>query len=181
MDAVLILTGAPGTGKSSVLDSLATLLEVEGVEYGAIESEQLAWGSPLLPALQWAAQLEAVLAFQRHAGRSRFLVAATVETADELRLVANATRGERLLVVCLTAQPELVAARIAEREPDTWPGKAALIARARGLAEMIPTFDGVDLVVETDVRSAEETAARVYEEMQVRGLAASTREGSSSD
>jgi adenylate kinase len=42
----VVLTGAPGAGKSSVLDRLATLLEIEGVEFGALESEQLGWGSP---------------------------------------------------------------------------------------------------------------------------------------
>ena len=51
--AALILTGAPGTGKTSALEVLMTLLELEGAEYGAIESEQLALGSPLLPGEAW--------------------------------------------------------------------------------------------------------------------------------
>lgn len=47
MTLALILTGPPGAGKSSVLEALTTLLELDGVEYSALESEQLAWGSPL--------------------------------------------------------------------------------------------------------------------------------------
>jgi hypothetical protein len=39
----MLLTGAPGAGKTSVLEKLATLLEIEGVEFGALESEQLGW------------------------------------------------------------------------------------------------------------------------------------------
>jgi hypothetical protein len=35
------LTGAPGAGKSSVLERLATLLEIEGVEFGALEQSSL--------------------------------------------------------------------------------------------------------------------------------------------
>jgi hypothetical protein len=42
--AALILTGSPGSGKSSVLDTLSTLLEIDGTSFGAIESEQLACG-----------------------------------------------------------------------------------------------------------------------------------------
>jgi adenylylsulfate kinase-like enzyme len=37
----VLLTGAPGAGKSSVLERLATLLEIEGVEFGALEQSSL--------------------------------------------------------------------------------------------------------------------------------------------
>lgn len=32
----VLLTGAPGAGKSSVLEELATLLEIKGVEFGVL-------------------------------------------------------------------------------------------------------------------------------------------------
>jgi predicted ATPase len=44
MVCAVVITGAPGSGKSSVLDALATRLEIEGVAHGVIESEQLAEG-----------------------------------------------------------------------------------------------------------------------------------------
>jgi ABC-type cobalamin transport system ATPase subunit len=64
----LILTGPPGAGKSSVLEALTTLLEVDGVEYSALEFEQLAWGSPWLSTQQTLPQLRAVMALQRDVG-----------------------------------------------------------------------------------------------------------------
>lgn len=170
MIAALVLVGAPGSGKTSALEALMTSLEIEGVEYGAIESEQLSLGSPLLSAEEWTQQLDAVLSLQRDAGRSRFLVTATVETADELHRVVRATRAERRLVACLSASPETVAARIADREPDRWPGKPGLTAHARQLAGLVPRLDGIDLVIETDDRAEDEVAAELHTEMRNRGL-----------
>ncbi len=131
MVCAVVLTGAPGSGKSSVLDALATRLEIEGVAHGAIESEELGRGFPALPGLRWVESLAAVLELQWDSGRRLFLVVATTETAQELRGVIDATRADRSLVACLVASAETVAERLQRREPDDWPGKQALIARAR--------------------------------------------------
>ncbi len=57
MTRALVLTGGPGTGKSSVAQALTTLLENAGIEHGAIETEQLAWGTPWLTDAQAHEQL----------------------------------------------------------------------------------------------------------------------------
>jgi chloramphenicol 3-O-phosphotransferase len=165
MDAALLLTGAPGSGKSSALEALTTLLEIDGVAHGAIESEQLAWGWPWLSFSEATEQLAAVLAFQRRAGRQLFLLAATTETVAELRALVEAIDGDRVLVVCLAARPDTVAARLAEREPDRWPGKQDLIARARALAGTIPLLDGIDIVIDTDAVDREHVAVQIREAM----------------
>lgn len=92
-----------GAGKSSVLEKLATLLEIEGIEFGALESEQLGWGSPWLSGEPWLGQLRAVLELQRQAGRRRFLIAATTETSEELAAVRDAIAVDRLVAVLLSA------------------------------------------------------------------------------
>ena len=117
MSDALILIGGPGSGKSSVLDALGTMLEIDDVQFGAIETEQLARGWPWLNPAQWMPQLEAVIELQRRAGRQRFLVAATTETEQELRAVVNAVAAEQVVVVCLSAPADLAARRVAEREP----------------------------------------------------------------
>jgi hypothetical protein len=106
-------------------------------------------------------QLAAVTALQRAAGRDLFLVVATTETSLELRGVIDALAVDRVLVVCLSAPPEVVAGRIAVREPDAWPGKRPLIAHAWELAVSMPAIAGIDVVVDTDGRSAVEVAAQV--------------------
>jgi energy-coupling factor transporter ATP-binding protein EcfA2 len=158
----LILTGPPGAGKSSVLEALTTLLELDGVEYSALESEQLAWGSPWLSPEQRLPQLTAVMTLQRDVGRRLFLLAATTETTDELRRVANAVGADRTLAVLLVANPDVVAARLDAREPDRWPGKANLIAHPRQLAVSMPReLEGVDASIETDGRTAVDVAVKV--------------------
>jgi hypothetical protein len=160
----VILTGPPGAGKSSVLEALTTSLEIDGIEYSALESEQLAWGSPWLSAEQWLPQLVALMALQRKVGRRLFLVAATTETTDELRGVVQAVGADRSVVVLLVAAPEVVAARIDAREPDRWPGKPDLIEHARSLAVSMPRdLAGVDAQILTEGRAAVDVAAQLRE------------------
>jgi chloramphenicol 3-O-phosphotransferase len=168
--SALILTGAPGAGKSSVLEELATLHDIEDIEHGAIEAESLSLGRPLLPASSWVAQLRAVLALQREAGRQRFLISATCAGPEELAGVKDASAAELVLVVCLRASPDTVAARIDAREPDRWPGKAPLIARARRFAVSTPRLAGIDLVIDTEARIAQEVAAEIFDRMRRRGM-----------
>ena len=76
MTRAVVITGGPGTGKSSVAQAFTTLLENAGIEHGAIESEQLAWGSPWLPDRLVREQLAAVIRLQRGYGRRLFVVVA---------------------------------------------------------------------------------------------------------
>ncbi len=163
MTAAIVITGAPGAGKSSVAQAFTTLLDNAGIEHGAIESEQLAWGTPWLPDALVHEQLALVLAAQRRFGRRLFVVVATTETQEDLRGLLSAIGAERTLVVCLTAPGDVCAARVLEREPERWAGRSALAAHARVLADVIPALAGVDVVLSNDGRSADDVAAELYE------------------
>jgi chloramphenicol 3-O-phosphotransferase len=161
--AAIVITGAPGSGKSSVAEAFTTLLDNAGVEHGAIESEQLAWGTPWLSDAAVLVQLAAVLALQRGYGRRRFVVVATTETQAELEALVAAIGAERVFVVCLRAPGDVCAARVLAREPERWAGREALAAHARELAALIPSLSGVDLVLSTDGRSADAVAGELFE------------------
>jgi hypothetical protein len=111
-------------------------------------------------------QLSAVLDLQRTAGRTTFLVAATTETSEELAAVAEAIGVDRIATVLLTAPAEVVAARIAAREPDIWPAKQGLIALARQLAISMPQLAGIDFRVDTDGRDPADVAVDVLTAMR---------------
>jgi shikimate kinase len=175
MVAALILIGAPGSGKSSVLDALATCLEIDGVAHGALESEELARGFPSLSGGSWTDQLAAVLSLQRDAGRRLFLIVATTENDEELRAVVSAAAAEKTLTVCLEAPADVLAERLQLREPDRWPGKPGLIAHARELAPSVPLLAGIDRVIDTSGSEAEEIALEIYAQMRLIGLCGVTR------
>jgi GTPase SAR1 family protein len=159
--AAIVITGPPGAGKTSVLERLSTMLELEGVAFGAIESEQLGWGSPWLDSESVIRQLNAVLRIQQDAGRRLFLIAATTETDRELRDIVQAAGVEKITVVLLTAPPDVVGGRVREREPNEWPGKERLIEHARELATSMRDLAGVDLTLSTDGREAHEVACEL--------------------
>jgi predicted kinase len=165
-DSVVLITGGPGSGKSSAVEALGTRLEVDGVRYGAIETELLGWGWPWLSLEESLAQLRAIIALQREAGRSLFLIVATTETEAELQGVLEAAQADRSLVICLAAPPEIAAHRVADREPDSWPGKAALVEHARERAAEIPRLPGIDRVLSTERRSAIDVAAEIHAVMR---------------
>lgn len=172
MSGALLLIGAPGSGKSAVLDALSAALETDDIPFGAIETEQLARGWPWLTAEQWMPQLAAVIELQRKAGRETFLVVATTETERELRAVIEAVDADRTLVVCLIAPPDLAARRVAAREPDSWRGKAALVEHARQLATAIPALPGIDVTLPTEDRVPAEVAGEIRKLLLARGILA---------
>ena len=86
---------------------------------------------------------------------------ATTESQEDLDSLRAAIGAERTLVACLRAPGDVAAARVLAREPARWAGRDALAAHAREDAEAIPRLPGVDLVLDTDGRRAEDVAANL--------------------
>ncbi len=162
MNHALLITGPPGAGKSSTLNRLSTLLEIHGVRHGAVEADELSRGWPYPAEAEWEKRLAFVCEDMRRDARDLLLVVATVEDAAMLARVVAAIGGHHTTVLALTAPAEIVAARVAAREPDDWPGKADLEAHAARLALAIPHLPGIDGVISSIDLSAEQIAADIW-------------------
>jgi GTPase SAR1 family protein len=158
VNQALLITGPPGAGKSSVLNRLITLLEIRGVAHGAVEVDELSRGWPYPVPAEWEPRLALMCTDMRAAGRTLLIVVATVESATQLERVVAAIGAEQTTVVCVTGPADIVAGRIAAREPDNWPGKSELIAHAARLALIIPHLPGIDGVISSIDLSAEHIA-----------------------
>ena len=151
MRAVLI-TGAPGSGKTSVLTALSDALSDDDVPHVTVEVEMLAWTHPPLTDEQRLRHVRAICA-----GHPLALVAETVESEAELAALREAVGADRSFVVRLEAPPDTLAERIVAREPPGWSGLSALVEHARAMAPVA----GADLVLSTDGEIAEAIAARI--------------------
>ena len=170
----ILIVGAPGSGKSAVIEALGNLLVDDDVEHGALEAEQLAWGHPWLSLGDTLPQLAAVLSEQRNLGRRLFVLTATPETDDDLAALVAALSAEPVMVVALRARPETVAARILDREPDHWAGRQALADHARTLALAIPHFRRVDMILDTDATPPLDVARAIHAQLLARGRGAAS-------
>ena len=142
LTVVVVLTGAPGAGKTSVLTALSDRLAARDVPHRAIDLDALTWTHP--PS-QPPPNAVAVL-LQSH---DLALVAAASLHALDLPPEA--------FVVELTAPPDVLRERLTQREPPGWPGLASLIAAAESFG---PVADP-DLTIATNRTTPAEAAAMI--------------------
>jgi broad-specificity NMP kinase len=161
MVRAIVITGAPGAGKSSVLQALAGELDNDAIPHAALESEQFGWGYPWLTEEEAYAVLGVACGALKELGRSLFLIAGTTETDAHIDALTAAIAADETTVVCLTADPETTSRRVLEREPPEWHGRDPLVAHSRVLATQIPALRGIDLRISTDGRDARDVALEI--------------------
>jgi hypothetical protein len=157
----VVLTGAPGAGKTAVLEALSDALVEDDVPHAMVETEALTATHPPLDDAQWFAHVRAACGLHRRQGQPLLLVATTVESAADLRGVLEAVGADEHVVVRLEAEPGTLARRIVEREPDGWSGLDELVAAAARLGPVIAELDGVALALSTEDAQPVDVARRI--------------------
>lgn len=147
---VVVVTGPPGSGKSSVTTLLHDRLGEQGIANALVEVDELERSHPPLPLSVTMRNLEALVDSYREVGDPLLFVTATIEDADYREQLFDAVGRSPVLTVRLEAPTDTLLARIADREPATWHGLPGLLESASSLAESMKTLAGVDLVIETD-------------------------------
>jgi AAA domain len=157
----LVLTGAPGAGKSSVLEALSDGLLRDDVRHAMIETEALTSAHPALEDEQWVAPVQAVCALYRRFGYELLLIVATVESEEDLRRLAAAIGAEEHAVVALVAAETTLRRRIVAREPEQWSGLDALVESTGRIAAVIADLKDVTLTLNTDGESPGDVARSI--------------------
>jgi broad-specificity NMP kinase len=136
----VLITGPPGSGKTSVLTALSDALSDDGVAHAALEVEAIVGTHPALDEDARLRHVRVNCALLRKAGPELLVVGDTVETSAELAALREAVGADEVFVVRLRAEPDTLAERIIAREPP-----------------------GADLVLCTEGETAEAVAARIRE------------------
>ena len=132
-EAVLI-TGVYGTGKTSVTEEIAGLLDEADAPYAAIDLDWLIWanvegGHGAAARALLEQNLAAVVRNDLDVGLTRFVMAGYVEDARQADGIARAV-GMPMKVVRLTAPIEVIEQRINGREEELEVVRAALASPA---------------------------------------------------
>jgi hypothetical protein len=149
--AAVLITGLYGTGKTTLVEEMASILEDADVPYAAIDLDWLAWANvedghgPAGHRLM-VANLAAVVGNQRAAGMTRFLLAGKLDSASDIEDIRMAL-DMPMRVVRLVASLEVIERRLAGHSTS---GRHDDLEQARrGLASGIGAGLG-DLVVDSD-------------------------------
>src|SRR4051794_36251564 len=119
----LVLTGAPGAGKTSVLEALTDALTAEDMRHATVEVEAITSAHPPLGNDQWTMPVEAICGLYRRFGYDLLLVTATVEldelvaAAARLSLAIARLDGIALALSTEARRPADVAAQIRDAFP----------------------------------------------------------------
>ena len=163
---VLLLTGAPGAGKSEAMTRVHDNLADGGIDSAAIDVDQLARTYPPLARNRHLAHLSALSESFRQLGHQLLVVAAAAESNDELRAWLEAAGAERRYVVHLIAGPATLERRLLERENLEWSGMPELLESARRMSTV--RFDDADLELDTENLAREEVAGAVETQLRLR-------------
>jgi hypothetical protein len=142
-----LITGVYGTGKTSVLEEIAAMLDPYDVPYAAIDLDWLIWanvegGHGLAARTVLERNLAAVVSNYRDAGLTKFLLAGYLESAEAAAGIERAV-GAPMKVVRLVAPIEVIERRVGGgREEELDVARAALATS---------DLDGFgDIVVDSD-------------------------------
>ena len=152
----LVITGPPGSGKSTTLEALSDLLHDQDVAHACLEVDALTWAHPPISAEAGARHVAALCSLYRDEGYDLLLVAGPLATPGQRAALLDAVGADELFVVRLDASEETLRARIVAREPAGWSQLGRLLERAR---EMRPAMASVNADLALDTARLDPSAA----------------------
>lgn len=161
-EAVLIITGSMGSGKTTVMYEASDLLRLQGIYHASIDLDAL--GTPHLPPGQGdcdisARNLRCVWENFAAVGLRRLLLAGAIETSADLESLQNAVPAPKWVICRLRAGIGTMEERVRSREPGIMQNE--LVARVPVLEEILDRANLEGFSVVNEGRSVTEVAREV--------------------
>jgi broad-specificity NMP kinase len=161
---ILVITGPPGVGKTSVMFAISHRLAEADLSHSPLDMDAIRMCHPSAPDDPfWMAlglrNLAAIWQNYHAIGAKRLILADIVETYADIATYAEAVPGAAVQVVRLQASLETITNRLAGRETGSslrWHQQ-----RAQELMEIMDREGVGDLIIDTENRSAEDIAAEI--------------------
>ena len=161
----VIVSGAPGAGKTTTLTALSDAIVEAGVPHASADVDELAWAYPFPDVHGRCEHVRVWAEAHRAAGSDLLLVAEAIEAPSHLQELLAAIGADDHLLTSLTAPLDILRARIVGREPPDWHGLEYLLAETEPLERVAAELDGVHLVVDTTATTPREAAERIRAEL----------------
>lgn len=165
----MLLTGTIGAGKTTIAEAISERLHAAGSRHALMD---LDWLAQLYPAPEAndpyntrlaARNLAAVWPNFSEAGARYAVLAATVESREQLQSIRSALPGVDLTVALVVADPEVVRHRILKR--NRGPLQQDFLARTDALARTIEAAHLHSFVVNNSDDPPGDVATRVLEQL----------------
>jgi hypothetical protein len=160
----VLLTGAPGVGKTTYLTALTDVLVDDEVAHAVIDADEVAWAYPFPDLRGRADYVRRAAEAYRDNGHDLLLLSEVVESAAHRDELLAAVGADDHLLVRLTAPYMLLRQRILEREPVEWSGTGHLLDETKRWVERIDDVEGAHLTIDTVRAGPLEAAARIRAE-----------------
>src|SRR5688572_8661223 len=155
---VIVITGAMGAGKTTVMAEASDILAAAGIVHAAVDMDTL--GIAHVPdgaALDLASRnLASVWRNYAGAGVTRLLLAEAIESADDLERIRRAIPHAQVVVCRLTASLETMEQRVGVREPGMH--HDLLVARVAELDARLSAARLEDFTLDNDAAAVTDTA-----------------------
>jgi hypothetical protein len=160
----VVLTGAPGAGKSHCLMILSDALVDDEIAHAGIDADEVAWAWPFPDLARRTELIAAAWEAHRRAAHELVLVAEVIESDEHLSELLAALGAKDHLLVALEAGPATLRDRIMAREPPGWSGLQHLLDEMERYAISIGELGGIGLTVDTEETPPEQVAGLIRAE-----------------
>ena len=160
----VIVTGAPGVGKTTYLTALTDVLADDEIAHATIDADEVSWAYPYPDLRARTEYVRRATDAHRDRGHGLLLLGEVVESPEHLAELLAAVGADDHLLVRLTAPYMLLRQRILEREPPEWSGTEHLLEETARWVDLIHGLEGAHLTIDTVRTGPLEAAARIRTE-----------------